>query len=420
MKFIHAADIHLDSPLVGLKQYEGAPVREIRGATRRALENLVELAINESAAFVLCAGDLFDGDWKDYNTGLFFTSQMSKLRDANIRMFLVAGNHDAASQISKNLRMPDNVKTLSARKPESVVLEDLDVAIHGQGFGSRAVTDDLAAMYPKPVSGLLNIGLLHTSVNGRAGHEPYAPCSLDELRGKGYQYWALGHVHAREVLHEDPWIVFPGNVQGRHVRESGPKGCVLVTVEDGDIVTVDHRDLDVLRWTTLSVDADGADTGDDVIERVAAALNRQVTLGNDIPVAVRIEIVGACRANAALVACPEQWVNEIRSLATDVSGGMFWVEKVEFHTRSRISLEEIAQRDDAFGGLARAIHALNRESDALAGLSEELKVLELKLPQEMRQGEDGVGAQNPEYLRDVIENAKQFLLERLVSAGESL
>ncbi len=110
IKFIHTADIHLDSPLRGLEYYEGAPVDSIRGATRQAFKNLVELAISEKVDFVLIAGDLYDGDWKDYNTGLFFASQMTNLREAGIRVFIVSGNHDAASQISRQLRMPENVK----------------------------------------------------------------------------------------------------------------------------------------------------------------------------------------------------------------------------------------------------------------------------------------------------------------------
>lgn len=175
MKFIHAADIHLDSPLVGLQFYEGAPVEEVRGATRRALENLVELAAAEKVDFVLLAGDLYDGDWKDYNTGLFLSHQMSRLREEGIRVFIISGNHDAASQITKHLRMPDNVKTLSVRHPETDRIEKLGLAIHGQGYAVRAVTDDLAGGYPLASPHHFNIGLLHTSLDGREGHESYAP-----------------------------------------------------------------------------------------------------------------------------------------------------------------------------------------------------------------------------------------------------
>src|SRR5262249_43365927 len=151
------------------------PAHAMRSATRRALENLVNLCIAESADFLLLAGDLYDGNWKDYNTGLFFAAQMSRLKSAGIDVVLIPGNHDAKSQITKHLRLPDNVRELSVRSPETIELEPLGVRIHGQGFATRAVTTDLAADYPEATNDFFNIGLLHTSMDGREGHEPYAP-----------------------------------------------------------------------------------------------------------------------------------------------------------------------------------------------------------------------------------------------------
>src|SRR5262245_49868226 len=166
-KFIHAADIHLDSPLRGLEHYDGAPVAHIRGATRQALVNLVELALAEQVAFVLIAGDLYDGEWRDYNTGLFFAAQMSKLREVDIQVGIIAGNHDAASHMTRYLRLPDNVTMFAVHHPQTVYLKAWDVALHGQGFAKRAVTVDLSTAYPQPDPSLFNIGLLHTSLNGR-------------------------------------------------------------------------------------------------------------------------------------------------------------------------------------------------------------------------------------------------------------
>lgn len=122
LKFIHAADIHLNSLLHGLERYEGAPVDEIRSATRRAFDNLIELAIDQEIAFVLLAGDIYDGDWKDYNTGLSFVERMGCFREAGIRVFMVAGNHDAASQITRHLRLPDNVTMFASQAPELGVM----------------------------------------------------------------------------------------------------------------------------------------------------------------------------------------------------------------------------------------------------------------------------------------------------------
>jgi DNA repair exonuclease SbcCD nuclease subunit len=255
MKFVHAADLHLDSPLRGLQRYEGAPVDRMRGATRRALENLIALCLEEEVRLLLLAGDLFDGNWKDYSTGLFFAKQMSRLRQAGIPVVLIRGNHDAASQITRSLQLPDNVVELATRRPETRVFEELGIAVHGQGFATRAVSEDLALRYPAAVAGLVNVGLLHTCATGREGHDPYAPCAVETLIAKGYDYWALGHVHRREVLAQDPWIVFAGNLQGRHVKEAGAKGATLVTLAGGRITDVVHRPLDVVRWVICDVDA---------------------------------------------------------------------------------------------------------------------------------------------------------------------
>src|SRR3954451_11192985 len=176
MKFIHAADIHLDSPLIGLQRYDGAPVEALRGATRRAFQALVDLALAEPVDFLLIAGDLYDGDWRDFNTGLFFVQQATRLTRAGIPIFLIHGNHDAESRISRRLTLPETGKMFSAARPETARRPELGVAIHGQSFRPPDVTDTLARDYPAPIPGWFNIGLLHTAATGREGHAPYAPC----------------------------------------------------------------------------------------------------------------------------------------------------------------------------------------------------------------------------------------------------
>ena len=415
MKFIHAADIHLDSALHGLERYEGAPVEEIRSATRRAFDNLIELAIDEQAAFVLLVGDLYDGDWKDYNTGLYFVERMGRLRDAGIRVFIVAGNHDAVSQITKHLRLPDNVTLFSTRKPERVVLDDLGVSICGQGFATRAVTDDISQGYPQGDPQLLNIGLLHTCLDGKPGHEPYAPCTVDGLRSKGYQYWALGHVHKREEVSQDPWIVFPGNIQGRHIREIGPKGCTLVTVNAGEIVVVEHRDLDVMRWSICELDVSAAETVDDIYEQVREGLQLALDAAEGRPVAVRLVLYGACSAHLKLHAERERWIQEYRALATGLGGAGIWLEKISIKTRPVISTDEVLERDDALSGLLRAIHDMELDSSVLDELADEMSMLRQKLPAELLAGDDPFDPANPEFLKETLEDIKELLVNRLMT-----
>lgn len=419
MKFIHAADIHLDSPLVGLQFYEGAPVEEIRGATRRALENLVDLAAAEKVDFVLLAGDLYDGDWKDYNTGLFLCNQMARLREEGIRVFIISGNHDAASQITRHLRMPDNVTSLSVRHPETVKIEKLGLAVHGQGYASRAVTDDLAGGYPLALPHHFNIGLLHTSLDGREGHEPYAPTSVGSLLTKGYDYWALGHVHAREIVREEPWIVFPGNIQGRHIRETGPKGCMLVEEQDGRVIRVEHRELDVMRWAVAVVDAGRAARGDDVIDTASRSLKNTMKENKELPLAVRVEIMGATKAHRELLANPERWKSELRAVATDISGGTVWLEKIRFATREATNTT-LDAKSEALVELMSAVDGLSMNADLVRAAVEALGDLNEKLPHELKSGDEAIRLDDPETVKRTAEGVRQVLMERILAGGVEL
>jgi exonuclease SbcD len=414
MKFVHAADLHLDSPLRGLARYEGAPLEKVRGATRRAFENLVDLCLEEGANFLLLAGDVYDGSWKDYSTGLFFAAQLSRLRVADIPVVLLRGNHDAASQITKHLKLPDNVHEMSVTAPESFEIPALDVCVHGQGFATKAVTDDLASRYPKARRDAFNIGLLHTSVEGREGHENYAPCRVETLVHKGYDYWALGHVHQREVLARDPYIVFPGNLQGRHVRETGPKGATLVTVDNGRIASVESRALDVVRWAVVEVDVAAAASGHDAVDLVRAALGHALAETDGRTLAARVRLVGATPAHFALCSSPEQYTSEIRLAATDIAEDGVFVENIVFRTHTTIDLAAIRGQNDAVGELARSLHAMKDDDGELCALASELDDLEQKLPLELREG-DGALRLDPSRLRNVLADVEQMLIPSLLA-----
>jgi len=417
-KFIHAADIHLDSPLRGLERYEGAPVDEVRQASRRALERLVDLAVQEEVAFVLLCGDVFDGDWKDYKTGLFFARQMGRLGRAGVRAFWIRGNHDSQNSFAKKRNAFDNLTMFSSNAAETTVLDECEVALHGRSFPSRHVDEDLTEGYPDPIPGLFNIGLLHTSLDGRPGHDVYAPCSVEGLVSKGYQYWALGHVHEREVVRgEDPWIVFPGCIQGRHARETGPKGCTLVTVEDGEVVEAAHRELCVMRWEGLDCDATGVVSAVDVVNLVREGVQSLVEDAGDASLAVRVEVQGACKAHAELVAARERWTNEIRAQVMSACGEEAWIEKVRFNTGMEQSLDAAMDRDDALGGLLRSIRDLDLDESRIADLATVLDDLKNKLPPDLTQGFDPLRIDEPAYLRAELAEARDLLIARLVSGG---
>jgi DNA repair protein SbcD/Mre11 len=417
-RFFHAADLHVDSPLRGLDRYEGAPVERLRGATRRALENLVTACIEERVAFLLLAGDVFDGAWKDYSTGLFFCTQMTRLREAGIAVVLVRGNHDAQSDVVKALRLPENVKELSWKKPDTFGVPGTNVVVHGQSFAKRVTSDDLASRYPDRTAGALNIGLLHTSVDGREGHEPYAPTSIATMRAKGYDYWALGHVHAREVLSEDPWVVFPGNLQGRHARETGAKGASLVTIGAGHVASVEHRSFDVVRWERIVADVSDASDPLDAVDRIRAALASEVASASERILAARVVVTGATRANAAIRRDPERFASELRAAAADILGDAVWVEKVKIETRSFFDLARVREEASAVGHLARRLAAIKSDESEIASLASVLAELDRRLPPELREGEGALTLSDPATVRAFVDEVEATLLPRLLEGTD--
>ncbi len=410
--FLHAADIHLDSPLKGLEEYQDAPLEQIRLVARRAFDNLVQLALDENVAFVLLAGDLYDGDWKDYNTGIYLVSRMGRLREAGIPVIMVSGNHDAASQITRSLKLPDNVTLFPHRKAGTHFLDHYEVAIHGQSFSARSVMDDLVCDFPQADPALFNIGLLHTSLNGRAGHEPYAPCTLDALKSKGYHYWALGHIHQREEICCDPWVVFPGNIQGRHIRETGPRGCTLVSVDEARVIKVEPRELDVLRWAVCRVDPSGCDSLDSLSDRVRDHFEEERAKTDGRPLAVRLIVEGITPLHGQLNERALQWSEEIRAVAASL--GDIWIEKVVLKSRkSKDPLENFTD-ESPLRALLNAVESSQFEESSLVALVPEFDKLRSKLPSDLLADGDPFrpGEEELSILREEVKELLKGRIER--------
>ncbi|MHB8110483.1 MAG: metallophosphoesterase family protein [Syntrophorhabdaceae bacterium] len=415
-KFVHAADIHLDSPLRGLSRYESAPEKAIRDACRKAFENLVDLAISENAGFVLLAGDLYDGDWKDYSTGIFLSKQLGRLNRHHIPVFAVAGNHDAANRMTKTLDTPANMTILSSRKVETIKLDALNVAIHGRSFGVQHENENIAKTFPAATKGLFNIGLLHTSLNGREGHDVYAPCSLGDLCVPGYQYWALGHIHKQEFISEDPYVVFPGCIQGRHIREAGAKGCVLVTVDDNAVANIENVSLDVVRWALCVIDLTDVNSMAEVHDRVREAISRVSSEGRTI--AMRVVLEGATKISDALAAYPERLDQQVRAIGAEISMDDLWIERIENRTAGKYDLTAVA-RDNAYGKLLNDILASSDDLAIIPGFDDMLADLKQKIPIEALSGDSPLNLDDGKVLERLTAEAKQLLLGRLLTVGDA-
>ncbi len=420
-KFLHAADIHLDSPLTTLSQYPGAPVEKIRLAAREALTNLVRFAVEENVAFVVIAGDVYDGDWDDYNTGHFFNTQMMKLARANVPVYLISGNHDAQNKMTKNLQLPANVHQFPTEAPATVRLEHLPVSLHGQGFATQSVKQDLSLDYPQAESGRFNIGILHTSVDGREGHADYAPCTLNGLISKGYDYWALGHIHQREILKERrPMIAFPGNLQGRHIRETGAKGCLLIEVDGSNQIT-NHtfQALDTFRWEICEVDLADVEHPDDILNRVAENLNQIAGQTDGRAAAVRVVLKGSCAFHDLLYASQSHWTAQIQSVANQQSAENLWVEKVKFKTTPVKAARDLAELDGPIAELSACLKEWTASDEKMQSLRESLNDVKRRIPAELLAGEEGIPLDSLDWLRSTLEDVEKLAIGRLLSREET-
>ena len=366
LRFLHAADLHIDSPLRGLDARDGAPVERLRGATRQAFVALVDLALRRQVNLVILAGDLYDGDWTDFRTGLFVHAQLARLAAPGILVFVVRGNHDAESIITRQLPRQDHVHVFSSRSAQTRVLDALGVAVHGRSFPDRAVTEDLVPGYPAPVAGCFNIGVLHTSLTGSPDHGTYAPTRLDRLIATGYDYLALGHIHARQVVRESaPRIVFPGNLQGRHAQEIGPKGCEIVTVEDGYITQTEFVALDVVRWHVLTLDCEGLEDLDALCDRFATSLDAVTAADRDRLHVLRVRLQGESRLHRVEACQPGTLEAALHATLRQRDLADVWIERVLMQLRSPLDRAAAAARPDAVGEVVRLVDQLALDGAAL-------------------------------------------------------
>ncbi|MEM8852113.1 MAG: DNA repair exonuclease [Pseudomonadota bacterium] len=325
--FIHTGDIHLDSPLTDLSSMNDPRAAKVAGAARRAFSDLIGIAIERSVDAVFIAGDLWDGDWRDLSAGLFLQEEAARLKAHGIALVAILGNHDAQSVVTSRIKHLDAVTLLSADAPQSVDIGG--AVVHGQSYDRPDVQANLAASYPDPYPGRINIGLLHTGLDGGLGHSPYAPARLDDLVAKRYDYWALGHVHTRAILQDGPaaaggTIAFCGVLQGRHARETGAKGAWHGAIDAGG-VTLTPIDLPHVAWFVETVDVSSSSAEEamaQALEACAATLSPALDLA-----VVRLVLKGESEDHTHL----SFTVNELDELARQKASGIdprFLIERV--------------------------------------------------------------------------------------------
>ncbi|MFP7295703.1 metallophosphoesterase family protein [Neobacillus niacini] len=275
ISFIHAADLHLDSPMVGLKHLPANILSRVRESTFAALERLTAAAIDHNVDFVVLSGDLYDGEDRSLRAQSRFRNEMQKLLQKDIPVYVIHGNHDHLDGSWVHLDMPANVhffgsevemKTFHTKRGESVHL-------YGFSYQHRHILDKRVDDYQKVEPADFHIGLLHGNEGGKTDHDNYAPFSIKDLYEKQFDYWALGHIHKRTILSENPPIIYPGNLQGRNKKETGIKGCYYVTLTEFGAEKEFIETSDVV-WDEISIDASSLHTFQEILHLCQLTIER--------------------------------------------------------------------------------------------------------------------------------------------------
>jgi DNA repair exonuclease SbcCD nuclease subunit len=354
---LHAADLHLGSPFKGLAADGELPAR-FADCTFRAFDRLIALAIGQQVDAVLLAGDLYDQRDRSLRARLHLMAGLLRLDAAGIRSFLVHGNHDPLEADPGGVALPKSVKVFG---PQWEEVDAGEYRVQGVSFATAEVRENLAAGFHRQSDGL-TIGLLHCNLGGQAEHSNYAPCNLGDLERAGLDYWALGHVHTRAVhsLSGNALAAYPGNLQGRHVNEPGPRGALLVTLDPSRQAApaVTFVPLDVVRWHRIAVSIEDDDAVDALIDRALAAIARVAVDAEGH--AVRLQLTGRGALHAQFDT-PEKLAELTQAIRARLEGPVV-LESVRDDTAGAWELEPLI----ASGGLVCEVALKLREPPAAA------------------------------------------------------
>ena len=409
LRFVHAADLHLDSPFSGLRSAAPDKVTSaLRQATFDAYENIIDLCISKRVGALLIAGDVYDGADRSLRAQLKFFDGLKRLDDAGIRSFICHGNHDPLDGWEARLVLPSScVRFGDAVKGEPLFPEEPDRAtVYGISYPHRDINENLSSRFRSLPRSKLNIGLLHANVGGNPDHDSYAPCSVSDLQDTDIDYWALGHIHTREVLQQEgPSIVYPGNPQGRHPNELGSRGVYLVEIDEQGRVNLEFYPMDVIRWDRKRLDIVNLDSEQSVLNSVFDMADSALKEAEGRPVVLRIILEGRGDMNRWLrrPSTLEEILERLNEGYIDASPWL-WCERIKLETAPAINHEQVIQREDFVGDLARLAEELIENPLKLEELRDPLREL-YETPRARRR------------LSDSLPDGEE--LKRLVSAAEA-
>ncbi|WP_176222412.1 metallophosphoesterase family protein [Paenibacillus barengoltzii] len=426
-RFLHAADLHLDTPFSGMS---GVPdrLRELlRESTFTAFERMIRLAIEEAVDFVVISGDIYDASDSSLRAQLRLREGWDKLGEHGIPVYLIRGNHDPLSGRRLRLALPDHVTEFGPKVESVTAVRRSDgepvAVLTGASYPTPAVHENLAIQYQRePGSDLYHIGLLHGNVDGQEGHDAYAPCSLRDLQASGYDYWALGHIHKRQILCDSPWVVYPGNIQGRSLKETGPKGCYLVEVAENGEAELSFRRLDQVLWLESRLSIDGLATEEALKLSLEEQLDELREAEPDRMTVVRLILIGRGPLHGMLQSGPEaaELLQELRrkelgrfeaeAVEAGQGEGIVWPAGFKLETGMELDREGVLAEDSFLGELFR----LGERTAAEPERVEELVDTALAQAAENRQLRRILQELNPEAKRELVRRAEELAAALLI------
>jgi len=420
VRFLHTADLHLDSPLRALASRNSALGNLLQDASRTVLCRLVDTAIEEAVDAVLIAGDLFDGELRDVHTAKLLEREMKRLASANIPVFIIWGNHDAESKLTDVLNLPANVHTFDGRGGSASFAND-QVVVHGVSFSKRKAPDSLLPKFSPPVPGCFNIGMLHTSLSGSDGHNTYAPCSVKELIDMGYDYWALGHIHKRKIHHNNPAIVMPGNPLGRHINENGERSISLVSLEQGKAPDIKALTIAPARFERIPVTLDSIDEQGEAFEQITSDIEKQRSSSDADHLIVRLELKGTTPLTNYYQRNKESELIELRMLYEHRDD--LWIDSLDTRNLKvpESNLDEATSSSNSFiSSLQTLINDdMFLSANLMESINDDLTRLTRALPGELNNlFEQELASNQSEAITTLAHDSSHWILQQLSSESD--
>lgn len=411
LTFIHTADLHLGSPLTGIRAMDETMAEKLIQASYRAFDRIVDLAIRDEVDCVLIAGDLYDSRRQQIYDQLTLLHALERLNDHDIPVYIACGNHDPQSAWSRSIQWPKNVHIMRDDEPEVVFCEkdgEKKAAIVGMSYPRPSVWENLAATFPeKETDWPFTIGLLHGTLGSSTGeHVSYAPCSEEDLATRGYDYWALGHIHKPAVVRQtDPAIVYPGIPQGRDIGESGPRGCYHVAVRSDGTIEPTFVETAEICWETATLSIDGIDTLSDLDAAILDTLDDIQKTRTGSQVCCRLTLTGRGEVHRDLSRVKgaiDDLADHLREVGSEV-----YIDRIIDQTAHPIDREALVRREDLIGDILRISDNLQQDPKA----AETIVPLFKDLFSDKRGKKcDPI---SPEEIPDLIMEAETYLLDLL-------